>query len=130
MQLVRSTSDLLKTISAHIDQIKTVVSDIATTATSQAKHLDGFKTTIHEIDVSTQQTAAMAEESKAACHSMESEAALLLQLISQFDLGEETSSGTHEASQSPSPKNIVAISRMRGMKSPKPADHARAEPSK
>ncbi len=99
MQLVGSTSDLLKKIASHIDLIRTVVSDIATTATGQAKHLDDFKTTVHEIDVSTQQTAAMAEESKAACHSMEGEAAYLLELISQFELGEETSD-VHRPSQS------------------------------
>lgn len=96
-QLVGSTSDLLKKIASHIDLIKRVVSDIATTAVSQAEHLDGFRATIREIDVSTQQTAAMAEQFKAACQSMESEAAHLLQLIKQFDFSEETLSGTHEA---------------------------------
>ncbi len=43
MQLVGSTSDLLKKIASHIDLIRTVVSDIATTATGQAKHLDDFQ---------------------------------------------------------------------------------------
>ncbi|WP_461513343.1 hypothetical protein [Rhizobium mongolense] len=68
---------------SHIDLIRTAVSDIATMASSQAKHLDGFKATIREIDLSTQQTAAMAEESEAARQSMQSDA-----LISQFDFGE------------------------------------------
>lgn len=88
IDLVGSTGNLLGKIATHIDLIRTVVSNIATAATSQAKHLEGFKSTIREIDVSTQQTAAMAEESKAACESMENEAAHLLQLISKFEFRE------------------------------------------
>ncbi|WP_051252106.1 methyl-accepting chemotaxis protein [Rhizobium etli] len=88
MKLVESTSNLLQKIATHIDLIRTVVSNIAAAATSQAKHLEGFKSTIREIDVSTQETAAMAEESKAACQSMEFEAAHLVQLISKFQFGD------------------------------------------
>ncbi|WP_349963206.1 methyl-accepting chemotaxis protein [Rhizobium sp. ZPR3] len=88
MELVGSTSELLKQIAGHIDRIRDVVSNIASTAANQARHLGEFKSTIREIDLSTQQTAAMAEESKAACMSLEDEAAHLLHLISKFELGE------------------------------------------
>ncbi|WFU05479.1 HAMP domain-containing methyl-accepting chemotaxis protein (plasmid) [Rhizobium sp. CB3171] len=87
-QLVSSTGELLKTIAGQIDLIKSVVSNIASTASNQATHLGAFGATIKEIDMSTQQTAAMAEESTAACRSLAEEATHLLHLISQFDLDE------------------------------------------
>lgn len=86
-ELVDSASELLKHIAARVDLIRTTVSNIAATATSQAKHLSEFQTTIAEIDQSTQQTAAMAEESDAACRSLNAEAQHLLELIQQFELG-------------------------------------------
>ncbi len=85
--LVSSTSDQLKNIASQIANIKTVVSNIASTASDQARHLERFGATINEIDRATQQTAAMAEESTAACASLESEAARLLDLIGSFTLG-------------------------------------------
>ena len=85
-QLVSSTSDQLKNIASQITHIKKVVSNIAATASDQAKHLATIGNTIGEIDQSTQQTAAMAEESTAACHSLDTEAARLLDLIRAFTL--------------------------------------------
>ncbi|PWE53717.1 methyl-accepting chemotaxis protein [Metarhizobium album] len=87
-QLVSSTSDQLKNIASQITHIKSVVSNIAATASDQARHLATIGTTIGEIDQSTQQTAAMAEESTAACHSLDTEAARLLDLIRAFTLDE------------------------------------------
>ncbi|MCJ9670345.1 MULTISPECIES: methyl-accepting chemotaxis protein [unclassified Neorhizobium] len=102
IQLVGSTGAQLKHIAEHVNLIRTVVSNIASTAKSQARHLDDFKTTIKEIDISTQQTAVIAEESKAACQSMEAEAARLLQLISKFALGQNHLAAPQE------PKSAVA----------------------
>ena len=85
-QLVSSTSDQLKNIASQITHIKKVVSNIAAAASDQARHLTTIGNTIGEIDQSTQQTAAMAEESTAACHSLDTEAAQLLDLIRAFTL--------------------------------------------
>lgn len=88
-QLVSSTGDLLKKIASQIDVIRSVVSDIVSSASNQATHLGEFSSTIREIDLSTQQTAAMAEESTAACRVLAGEATHLLHLIGQFELGNE-----------------------------------------
>ncbi|WFU11784.1 HAMP domain-containing methyl-accepting chemotaxis protein (plasmid) [Rhizobium sp. CB3090] len=87
-QLVSSTGELLKKIASQIDLIRSVVSNIASTASNQATHLGEFSSTIREIDLSTQQTAALAEESTAACKTLASEATHLLHLISQFELSD------------------------------------------
>ncbi|WP_434733023.1 methyl-accepting chemotaxis protein [Rhizobium sp. YTUHZ044] len=88
MQLVGSTSDVLKYVANHIKLIRSMVSEIATTAAGQANHLAEFKSTISQIDAATQQTASMADESMVACRSLQSEATHLLTLISQFMLAD------------------------------------------
>lgn len=93
MQLVGSTSDVLKYVANHIKLIRSMVSEIATTAAGQANHLAEFKSTISQIDAATQQTASMADESMVACRSMQSEATHLLTLISQFVLADNTLPG-------------------------------------
>lgn len=89
MQLVGSTSDVLKYVANHIKLIRSMVSEIATTAAGQAKHLGNFRATISQIDEATQQTATMADESMVACRSLQDEATHLLHLISQFELSDE-----------------------------------------
>ncbi|TCM76648.1 methyl-accepting chemotaxis protein [Rhizobium sp. BK068] len=91
MQLVGSTSDVLKFVANHIKLIRSMVSDIASTAASQANHLAEFKSTISQIDAATQQTASMADESTVACRSLQNEATHLLTLISQFSLADNAS---------------------------------------
>ncbi|RWC99188.1 MAG: hypothetical protein EOS58_32525 [Mesorhizobium sp.] len=61
----------MKQIGGHIDPVRDVVSNIAATAASQAKHFGEFKSTIREIDRSTQLIAAIAEKSKAAYRTLE-----------------------------------------------------------
>jgi len=85
-QLVSGASDQLKNIADQITDIKSVVSNIAATASDQARHLATIGATIGEIDRSTQQTAALAQESSAACHSLEAEAGRLVDLIRAFTL--------------------------------------------
>ncbi|MEX2697202.1 methyl-accepting chemotaxis protein [Rhizobium mongolense] len=93
MQLVGSTSDVLKYVANHIKLIRSMVSEIATTAAGQANHLAEFKSTISQIDAATQQTASMADESMVACRSLQREATHLLTLISQFVLADNTLPG-------------------------------------
>jgi methyl-accepting chemotaxis protein len=88
-QLVSTTSTQLKNIAHQISHIKTVVSNIAATASNQAKHLSTIGATIGEIDDATQQTAAMTEESTAACHSLDTEAARLLALVRTFSFNQD-----------------------------------------
>ncbi|MBB4010476.1 methyl-accepting chemotaxis protein [Allorhizobium taibaishanense] len=91
MQLVGSTSDVLKYVANHIKLIRSMVSEIATTAAGQANHLAEFKSTISQIDAATQRTASMADESMVACRSLQSEATHLQTLISQFSLADNKS---------------------------------------
>jgi len=84
--LVTTTSDQLKNIASKIAHIESVVSDIASAAAAQARHVEKFGGTIKEIDQATQRTAAMAEQSSAACHLLENEATNLRSLISVFKL--------------------------------------------
>ncbi|MEQ1716828.1 MAG: hypothetical protein ABL907_12715, partial [Hyphomicrobium sp.] len=64
------------------------IADIATRAIDQAATLKQVNTAIGEIDHTTQQNAAMAEESTAACHALAHESEKLTKMIEAFNTGE------------------------------------------
>ena len=67
-------------------EINSVVAEIANAANEQATALGQINVAINQMDQTTQQNAAMVEESTAACHSLSQEAEQLAQLVGQFQL--------------------------------------------
>ncbi|MBG0511612.1 HAMP domain-containing protein [Agrobacterium sp. MOPV5] len=88
VKLVRDAGEALKTISEFIGEINGYVGALAGSAKEQATGLAEINTAVNSIDQSTQQNAAMAEESTAAASSLASEAAKLRDLLARFKLGE------------------------------------------
>jgi methyl-accepting chemotaxis protein len=89
VQLVGETGDALVRILAHMGEITTVVSSIATSAQEQALGLHEVNTAINQMDQVTQQNAAMVEHSTSASHELAATAEELTQLTARFRLGEE-----------------------------------------
>ncbi|SEE00345.1 methyl-accepting chemotaxis sensory transducer with Cache sensor [Rhizobiales bacterium GAS191] len=95
VDLVGKAGQALERIAAQIAEMNTVIADIAVGAREQATGLQQVNTAINQMDQGTQQSAAMAEESTAATHSLAQESDELVQLVSQFQLGAgATSKGT------------------------------------
>jgi methyl-accepting chemotaxis protein len=88
-ELVSEAGSALERILKQVDDLNSVVADIASGAQEQATGLSQVNAAINQMDQATQQNAAMVEESTAASHSLSGEARELASLIAKFRLGED-----------------------------------------
>ena len=84
VRLVRDTGSALKTICAFIGEINTHMQAIATSTKEQATGLAEVNQAVNAMDQTTQQNAAMVEQSTAASMSLASEAEKLRALVERF----------------------------------------------
>lgn len=96
VKLVRDAGSALKTISGFIVEINAHMESIATSAKEQSVGLAEVNTAVNSMDQTTQQNAAMVEQSNAASNTLASEAVRLRELVSQFRL--EGMTATHPGS--------------------------------
>ncbi|WP_161596950.1 HAMP domain-containing methyl-accepting chemotaxis protein [Rhizobium glycinendophyticum] len=89
--LVTETGQALQTIVESVQAVGVNVTSIAEGSREQATGLKEINTAVNIMDQSTQQNAAMVEESTAASHSLAKEAEALFQLIGRFEIGGQTS---------------------------------------
>ncbi|OCW57748.1 HAMP domain-containing methyl-accepting chemotaxis protein [Hoeflea olei] len=90
VHLVTETGAVLKTIGDVIVEINNHMDAIATSSREQSTGLAEVNTAINQLDQTTQQNAAMVEESSAAASTLANEADTLRQLIGKFNLGNAT----------------------------------------
>ena len=91
VKLVRDAGTALKTISEFIVEINAHMESIATSAKEQSVGLAEVNTAVNAMDQTTQQNAAMVEQSNAASNTLANEAVRLRDLVSQFRLEGATS---------------------------------------
>ncbi|WP_293352256.1 methyl-accepting chemotaxis protein [Phenylobacterium sp.] len=84
VDLVAQTGEALNQIFGQFNEIAVVVTQIAASAREQSSALGQVNTSINQMDHSTQQNAAMVEQSTAASHTLSRQARDLSQLISAF----------------------------------------------
>jgi methyl-accepting chemotaxis protein len=87
---VGETSAALAQIVGQVAEINRLVAEIAALAATQATGLNEVNSAVTQMDQVTQKNAAMVEESTAASHTLEHEAAELARLVAQFQIDEET----------------------------------------
>jgi len=86
-KLVAETGHALARIVTRVNEINTLVADIANGAEQQSTGISQINVAIQEMDQSTQKNAAMVEESTAEVHALAKEADAMAELMAQFDLG-------------------------------------------
>ncbi|NKQ88499.1 HAMP domain-containing methyl-accepting chemotaxis protein [Rhizobium ruizarguesonis] len=86
VKLVRDTGQALKTIGSLIAQINHHMDAIATSAKEQSVGLSEVNVAVNQMDQTTQQNAAMVEQSTAASASLAQEAQKLRELVRKFKL--------------------------------------------
>lgn len=89
VDLVRKAGEALRTIGGFIEEMNTHVDSIATSAREQSTGLSEVNQAVNAMDQTTQQNAAMVEQSSAASAALASEAAGLQQLVRKFRLSED-----------------------------------------
>ncbi|MFN7026003.1 MAG: methyl-accepting chemotaxis protein [Pseudorhizobium sp.] len=98
VELVRKAGEALRTIGGFIEEMNTHVDSIATSAKEQSTGLSEVNQAVNSMDQTTQQNAAMVEQSSAASAALASEAAGLRQLVQNFRLAEAVGHDGHAAS--------------------------------
>ncbi|MBB2753908.1 UNVERIFIED_ORG: methyl-accepting chemotaxis protein-1 (serine sensor receptor) [Rhizobium aethiopicum] len=98
VKLVLETGTSLKSIGEYVVQINQLMDAIATSAREQSTGLAEINTAVNQMDQTTQQNAAMVEQSTAAAASLSSEAGRLRDLVNQFQLdGDKSAAGMERA---------------------------------
>ncbi|WP_370526763.1 methyl-accepting chemotaxis protein [Salipiger sp. PrR007] len=88
VELVERSGEALGEVVAQVNQISTLVSNIAGVAAEQAQGLNEINVGVSNLDRVTQQNAAMVEESTAAAHMLRGDAGRLSDLMRGFNVGE------------------------------------------
>ncbi len=91
VKLVTATGDALGLIQGHVIKVNEHVHSIATAAREQSTGLSEVSTAVNQMDQTTQQNAAMVEESTAATNRLADEAVNLAQLIARFKMDGQVS---------------------------------------
>jgi len=84
VDLVAQTGEALNQIFGQFNEIAVLVTQISASAREQASALGQVNTSINQMDHTTQQNAAMVEQSTAASHTLSRQARDLSQLIAAF----------------------------------------------
>ncbi|MCB5201333.1 methyl-accepting chemotaxis protein [Neorhizobium sp. T786] len=87
VDLVGQTGQALEAIVSDVQQINRNVASIVVSSREQSTGLNEISSSVNQMDQSTQQNAAMVEQTTAASHSLATQAAALNELLSQFTLG-------------------------------------------
>jgi methyl-accepting chemotaxis protein len=87
VKLVGDTGKALSRIVEQVTRLNGLVMDIAASAQEQATALGEVNSAVNAMDQTTQQNAAMVEQSTAASHGMAHEAEELARLVGQFSIG-------------------------------------------
>jgi PAS domain S-box-containing protein len=97
VRLVSDTGGALKSISQLIVEINEHIVAISTASREQSTGLTEVNGAVNSMDQSTQQNAAMVEESSAAASTLASETAKLKEMIGQFKLATSGGYGSYQA---------------------------------
>lgn len=89
VRLMDETNSALEKMLGGISQVADTISDIAHSAREQSNGIREINTAVEALDQSTQQNAAMFEETTATSQALSSEASVLAQLISGFSIRDE-----------------------------------------
>jgi methyl-accepting chemotaxis protein len=92
VKLVGATGKALSRIVEQVSRLNGLVVDIAASAQEQATALAEVNNAVNAMDQTTQQNAAMVEQSTAASHGLAGEAEELFRLVGRFSVGEAASS--------------------------------------
>lgn len=109
VDLVAATGSAIDQIMSQVAKIDNGIADIASRAINQAATLKQVNSAIGEIDQTTQQNAAMAEESTAACNALAQESERLAGMVRVFKIGKRESRHSHPVTLPETPRTAVRL---------------------
>lgn len=112
VQLVTEAGQALNQIMEQVQDINALVSDISASAQEQSSALSQVNIAVNQMDQATQQNAAMVEQSTAASHALNSEAAELARLVERFRISAGESRAAHARTPAFASKAPPALERL------------------
>jgi len=94
VEMVRKVDGAFIGISEDVAEVHDLLGNIAKDNSAQASAVSEISTTINAMDQSTQQNAAMVEETSAAARNLASEVGQLTHAAAQFDVGQQKMGGS------------------------------------
>jgi len=91
----QQTGDALKTISHHVEAVNEHMGAIATSSQEQATGLSEVNTAVNQMDQTTQQNAALVQETTTATSALATESERLRALLEQFKLADHAQQGAN-----------------------------------
>jgi methyl-accepting chemotaxis protein len=82
--LVNKTGDALDEIAARVSRVADIINGIGTSSSDQSDAIRQIDESVRTLDQTTQQNAAMVEETSAACHALSKEADTLNDVLGAF----------------------------------------------
>ena len=93
----------------QVAEINGVIVEVASGAREQSSGLEQINIAVNEMDRTTQQNAAMVEQTTAASVALANETASLSELIDQFDLGDRRSAPATQRARTPTRPVLRAV---------------------
>lgn len=107
VSLVDRTGEALRSIVGEVAEIAGHMSEIATSAEEQSAGISEINTAVAQLDQTTQQNAAMFEETTAASFSLASEATNLSEIVAQFVVSGEVMDDATWPGSEPAEEDIL-----------------------
>ena len=101
--LVGETGKALNRIVEQVTRLSTLVTTIAASVQEQAAGLSEVNSSVNQMDQVTQKNASMVQETTTASQNLAAEAANLIRLMGQFDLGDTPAPRGNTGAKPPSP---------------------------
>ncbi len=86
-RLVQDAGATMTEIVASVRRVSDIIGEITTAASEQSQGIGRVNQSVSQLDQMTQQNAALVEQSAAAAESLKSQAQVLRQIVSNFQLG-------------------------------------------
>ncbi|ATA25261.1 chemotaxis protein [Brenneria goodwinii] len=90
MTLVESTSTTMTSLVSDVQSVNNIIGEIAQASREQSDGVNQINIAVGQIDTTTQQNAALVEQSATAARSMQDQAYSLMQMVSVFKLDATT----------------------------------------
>ncbi|UCZ74047.1 methyl-accepting chemotaxis protein [Dickeya zeae] len=93
MNLVDNAESTLTDLTSHVNDVHSIINEISQASHEQSDGMSQINIAVGQIDTTTQQNAALVEESASAALSLQSQASLLAEAVSAFRLTTQGNSG-------------------------------------
>ncbi len=123
-KLVDESGKTLEQIVEAVKKVSDIIAEIAAASQEQSSGIEEVNKAISQMDEMTQQNAALVEEAASASESMEEQARNMMELMKQFNIGEE-----NIAQEQPAPAARKAAPHTSATPRPAPRPAARPAPA-